>query len=153
MQLFGIKRVGFSGVFSVLTSMPLLAMAAEIRCPLQMQSAFENVSANVEGWEARRIYTKHLLEAFEVRESNQHDPRKSQTSIYDDSKTFTAESGDVVNVLTWNLDGLPNPVAVCGYTFTSVGLTRSIAGFKKCEVRSVSKRGVGPEKIVSARCF
>ncbi len=153
MQSFDTRKSVMAGVITVLAFFPLLATADEIRCPQQLPLAFENFSTKVDGWEAKRIRSKHMLYAFEVRVSDQHDPKKDYASIYDDKQTSKMKSGDIVSVLTWRVDGLVNPVAVCGYTFTSVGLTRSLAGFEKCEVRLVRKRGVEPEEIVSARCF
>lgn len=64
---------------------------------------------------------------------------------------MTVSKGTVTERLVWSVPKTPGSLAICGYSFTSVVLTRPLDGYKECTAISRKVKG-GVFELLNAEC-
>jgi hypothetical protein len=138
-------------------SVPLLLIACisiccaeEISCPSTLGATTQSINSVPNGWSAQHTALKHALNGIRVNLG----PLQSAAdgAIYDRRTVARSELGEETETLSWDLHGLHDPYLLCSYFGTSVVLTRSLAGFSKCDAISVRSSATARFDIRSTSC-
>lgn len=129
---------------------PAIGIAGDISCPISLGKTEQVLPKVPQGWETIMSSAKHELNGFEV---NEDGPMNDSAVIYDARKVVKSKDGSQTEILIWNLKGLYNPYAICGYHSTTISLVKSLKGLSKCEVISVNRASVDKFRIKSTRCY
>jgi hypothetical protein len=115
-----------------------------------LDATTQTIGAVPNGWSAQQTPLQHTLIEFRI---NFGHPRSAADgAIYDRRTMKKGDSGEEIETLSWDLNGMQDPYILCGYFGTSVVLTRSLAGFSRCEAISVRTSATARFQIRSTSC-
>lgn len=145
MKSIALSLCGLLGLFG---SAPVLAGVEPFTCPPLLPATLRQAKEAPAGFVATQEPAKHVLDAFRI---NEGPLERRAGAIYDDVKTQTDAKGTVTERLVWSVPKTPGALAICGYSFTSVVLTRSLEGYSTCTAVSRKQKG-GAFELQSAEC-
>jgi hypothetical protein len=126
------------------------ALAETVACPAILPATRQRAVDGPAGWLSYAQPLKHTLSSVRINLGN---PKAgSDGAIYDERTLGTDASQAEIETLNWDLKGLQDAYLVCGYSSTSIVLTRSLARLSRCTVVSVKAKGSARAEIRSAEC-
>lgn len=143
------KSLIFSFNIFLSAFVPIASAAADVSCPKVLPETIQTVVVELPGWMAQQYSTKHILTSFRVNLGNSG---ASNGAIYDNRLLTKDPFGEERETLSWNLLTLVEPYIICGYSGTSIVLTRGVTGFSSCQVTNQKKRTAPRFELISASC-